>query len=441
MIRKKLDDLKNKFVERANTLFTSMKDNDEIEQKIKTQRSIQGLGATKETDESELSSLAEREIKKKYAVSAKDEEMKMEVLEEEKDYNKRADLLYPTMKVKEEKKEDCLDKINIKKEEKIEPKYKDSEPIEKHQKEEQEMKSNKNDEKTIGDNRKIKIKRSLRDFDLNDEDYEVSRNTISVKKKKEKFDIINNVNFPNDAGNKEIDALKKKAKETRSERLREDNEFYLKTHPETIKEKLVVDNIENLYLKEKVIEKTGVETAENLHMSKTKSYLDTDYAKQHKIYNNYNEAPNDLKKYFQNKISEQIGEDKLDKTKGILIDADTDSSKNLKDNLLSNEEFINKLKKFDKALKNNYLVNNSIQFTGKNWGNAIGRADIRNMHINQSGDIELYIADVYDFNEGEASNPVRVGRNRQDKGEITPYFYAYRVIIPRKEKEQILKGR
>ena len=50
-------------------------------------------------------------------------------------------------------------------------------------------------------------------------------------------------------------------------------------------------------------------------------------------------------------------------------------------------------------------------------------------------------ADVYDFNEGEASNLVRVGRNRQDKGEISPYFYAYRVIIPKDEKEAILKDK
>ena len=428
MIRKKLDDLKNKFTERANTLFTSIKDNLEKDYGVKTQSKNIGLGRTKETDESELSSLVDREIRKEYAVSAKDEEMKKEVLEEEKKKRRRADLLYPTMKDKEEKKEESLDKMNIKKEE-IEPKNEDVEPI------------NQRQTKETDNTSKKKIKHNLKDFDLNDEDYEVSGNTISVKKKKEKFDTINNVNFPNDTKNKEIEALKKKAKETRSERLWEDNEFYLKTHPGTIKEKLAVDNIENLYLKEKVIEKTGVEAAENLHMSKTKSYLDTDYAKQHKIYNNYNDVPNDLKKYFQNKISEQIGEDKLDKTKGIFIDADTESSKNLKDNLLTNEEFIKKLKKFDKALKNNYSVNNSIRFNGKNWGNAIGRADIRNMHINQNGDIELYIADVYDFNEGETSNPVRVGRDRQDKGEITPYFYAYRVIIPRKEKEQILKDK
>lgn len=132
MIRKKLDDLKNKFTERANTLFTSMKDNLEKDYGVKTQSKNIGLGRTKETDESELSSLVDREIRKEYAVSAKDEEMKKEVLEEEKKKIRRADLLYPTMKDKEEKKEESLDKMNIKKEE-IEPKNEDVEPINQRQ--------------------------------------------------------------------------------------------------------------------------------------------------------------------------------------------------------------------------------------------------------------------------------------------------------------------
>ena len=132
MIRKKLDDLKNKFVERANTLFTSMKDNLEKDYEIKTQSKIRDLGTTKEIDESKLSSLVDREIRKEYAVSAKDEKMKKEVLEEEKKKIRRADLLYPTMKDKEEKKEESLDKINIKKEE-IEPKNEDVEPINQRQ--------------------------------------------------------------------------------------------------------------------------------------------------------------------------------------------------------------------------------------------------------------------------------------------------------------------
>ncbi len=69
-------------------------------------------------------------------------------------------------------------------------------------------------------------------------------------------------------------------------------------------------------------------------------------------------------------------------------------------------------------MRKNYSVNDSISLKGKNWHNAIGNADIRDMHINKNGDIELNIADIYDFNEGEKNKMVNVCRNRQDKGEI-----------------------
>ncbi len=61
------------------------------------------------------------------------------------------------------------------------------------------------------------------------------------------------------------------------------------------------------------------------------------------------------------------------------------------------------------------------------------------MHINKNGDIELYITDIYDFNEGEKSKKIQAGRNRQDKGQITPYFSIYRVIIPNEERKRILE--
>lgn len=34
-----------------------------------------------------------------------------------------------------------------------------------------------------------------------------------------------------------------------------------------------------------------------------------------------------------------------------------------------------------------YKINDSINLKGKNWGNAVGNADIRDMHINKNGDI------------------------------------------------------
>ena len=112
----------------------------------------------------------------------------------------------------------------------------------------------------------------------------------------------------------------------------------------------------------------------------------------------------------------------------------------LKNNLLQDKDFIDKLKNYDKDLKNNVHINDSINLKGRNWHHAVGNSDIRDMHVNKNGDVELYVTDVYDFNEGEKNKLVRIGRNRQDKGEITPYFSAYRVIIPKEEKDKILKG-
>lgn len=231
---------------------------------------------------------------------------------------------------------------------------------------------------------------------------------------------------------------KEETKEERSKRLREENEEYLKKNAHV--EQFTVDHIDNRAIKMVGKKLTGEEAAENLRMSKTKSYMDTKYAKKHKVYNNYNEAPNNLKKYFKDKITQQIGEDKLDKTKGIFIDENSESSKSLKNNLLQDKDFIDKLKNYDKDLKNNAHINDSINLKGSNWHNAVGNSDIRDMHINKNGDIELYVTDVYDFNEGEKNKLVRIGRNRQDKGEITPYFSAYRVIISKEEKDKILKG-
>ena len=319
MFKEKLENLRNKFTERANTLFTSMKDGEEdkdykIDKKEKIKEKIRGLGKTKEDDEieGELSPLVDDRTKKKYDISTEDKkEIRTKVLDNEKE-SRRADLLYPTMKNKEEKEEkteENLDKIDIKKKEETKQKIEQENSVEKEEKEQIQKPEKLNGELT-GSASDKKSKRSLKEVDLNDDDYEVSDNTISIKKKKEKFETINNVNFPNDTGNEKIESLKKEAKDSHSARLREDNEFYLKTHPKTNIVKLAVDNIEIPYLKKKAVKETGVEAAENLHMSKSKSYLNTDYAKQHKIYNNYNEVPIELNKYFKNKISEQIGEDK-----------------------------------------------------------------------------------------------------------------------------------
>ena len=210
-----------------------------------------------------------------------------------------------------------------------------------------------------------------------------------------------------------------------------------------IKNVIAVDHIENPLAKRIGIETTGKEAAENLEMSKTSSYLNTDYAKEHVIFNNYKEVSSDLQTYFKDKITEQLGLDNVDfsikeeilnSTKGIYIDAQSESSKSLSEILTSEPDFMNLLTNSIKKMKNNISVEGSLEFKDKNFYYALGHADIKNMHINRNGDIDLLITDVYDFNPNSKSDLVQVGRERQEKGEITPYFMIYHVIIPKNRK-------
>ena len=92
---------------------------------------------------------------------------------------------------------------------------------------------------------------------------------------------------------------------------------------------IAVDHINNPALKEIATKAFGLETAENLLMSKKDTYLNTDYAKEHLIFKNYKELSPDLKDYFEKKITSKIGRDKLDNTGGIYINAKHQSSKKL----------------------------------------------------------------------------------------------------------------
>lgn len=198
---------------------------------------------------------------------------------------------------------------------------------------------------------------------------------------------------------------------------------------------IAVDHINNPALKKVAAELFGLETAENLLMSKKDTYLNTDYAKEHLIFKNYKELSTDLRNYFKKKITEQIGSDKLDSTGGIYINAEHKSSKKLAKTLVDNKEFIKKAKQARKSIEAGNSINTSIQFTDNNFHNAIGKADILDMHMNRNGEIDLLVTDVYDFNDDKnASDLIKTGRSRQERGEIIPYFYIYHVIIPKSAK-------
>ena len=194
---------------------------------------------------------------------------------------------------------------------------------------------------------------------------------------------------------------------------------------------LGIEHIDIPTIKQHVADEYGVETAENLLMSKPNSYLNTEYAKQFHIYNSYNDLPDDIKNYFKNKIVQQIGEENLNSTKGIFIDAQSDSSKDLAKVLVKESGFKKIYEQSKTKLKNNLEVEGSLDFEDTNFYNALGSVDIKQMKFRKNGDLELLVTDVYDFNKNSKSKLVQTGRKLQEQGKIKPYFIMYHVIIPK----------
>lgn len=221
-----------------------------------------------------------------------------------------------------------------------------------------------------------------------------------------------------------------------------DNKQNKKVHHE-LKNEIGVDLVDIPIIKSFGMLYAGKEAAENLHMSKTKSYMNTEYAKNHVIFNSYKDVNSDLQDYFKEKITKQLELEKvsqevrekiLNSTKGIYIGAQSESSKKLSETLTKEPKFVKLLASSIKKMKKGLSVEDSLLFTDKNFHNALGKADIKFMHINRQGNIDLLVTDVYDFNPNSSSDLVRVGRDRQEKGEITPYFVIYHVIIPKNRK-------
>ena len=202
-----------------------------------------------------------------------------------------------------------------------------------------------------------------------------------------------------------------------------------------LKNVIAVDYIHDEQVKEYAIKKTGIEAAENLHMSKAEYYLNTPYARQFLIFNNYKEVAEELQPYLKNKIIQQLGEDKLETTKGIYIDAESESSKRLAKALVNHKKFAEIVIANRKRLKNGLSVDTSeMVFKDSNFYYALKKVDIKDMHINRNRDLDLLIIDIYDFSNNDANDLVKLARQRQEQGEIIPYFIIYHVIIQKNIK-------
>ena len=175
-------------------------------------------------------------------------------------------------------------------------------------------------------------------------------------------------------------------------------------------------------------------------MSKSDSYLNTSYANKHLVYNNYHDVSSELQPIIKEKIIKSLGKDKLEITKGIYVAADSSSSKKIAKKLLENKKFIEIYSKNKTKIKNGLHVDSSeMIFKDSNFKNALQKVDIKDMHINKRGDIDLLVIDIYDFNK-KSSNPlVKVAAKKQEQGEIIPYFIIFHVIIPKLQIQKMGK--
>ena len=171
------------------------------------------------------------------------------------------------------------------------------------------------------------------------------------------------------------------------------------------------------------------ETRENLYMAKKEYYLNTPYAKEHQIFNNCYELEPRLRDYFIEKITQQIGADKLQTTKGIYINSNSQSSKELAKNAYLQKKvhsYINQIKKGQVI-----AIDRDMTFKKWNFYYAINNADILDLHINKQGNVDLLVVDTYDFNnDPDSSDLIKLAREHQDRGDLVPYFIIYHVELP-----------
>ncbi len=181
----------------------------------------------------------------------------------------------------------------------------------------------------------------------------------------------------------------------------------------------------------------GIEAAENLFMAYSYQHLNTPYARQYKVYKNFEQIEDPyLRNYMLTKLIKEVELGKINRIRGIYIDENSFSSREL-----ANSADIRKILSANNVkedLLKGKIVDNSIRFTDKNFKNALGKADIVKARLLPSGEIDLYVCDYYNFNRNEKEFYIEAPRNLEEKGYLVPYFIIYHVVIPSYTSQYIL---
>ena len=149
--------------------------------------------------------------------------------------------------------------------------------------------------------------------------------------------------------------------------------------------------------------------------------MNTPYAREHQIFNNCYELEPRLRDYFIEKITQQIGADGLETTKGIYIDTNSQSSKEL----AKNSDLQKKVHSYINQIKKGQVIaiDRDMTFKTGNFYYAINNADILDLHINKQGNVDLLVVDTYDFNnDPNSSDLIKLAREHQDRGDFFVSF-------------------
>lgn len=167
-----------------------------------------------------------------------------------------------------------------------------------------------------------------------------------------------------------------------------------------------------------------------------------DYIKDAIKLKNYDDpAVNQYKEYLKEKVSSQYKDYgfKAEDINGYFFKNNSEPSKSMAES----EDFKRLIKehKQDILLQKDFSISfpkhGPIGVMGdNNWRNAIGKADVKNIFIDEQG-LHLRVFDTYDFNRSATDFLNKSGASQMEKGNLKPYFSIHDVLIPKSELVKI----
>ncbi len=248
------------------------------------------------------------------------------------------------------------------------------------------------------------------------------------------LNILKDVTTPAKVLYAPIDELKKLAKE----KIKKLGKKYVTQ--ERI-ESIIGKNYEHLDLFAKVI--AGLDGAGMLDLAHGIDMKDRNYIKDTISLDNYNDSKVESeKKYLKEKISQQFKDYNFDinKIKGYYFKPNSEPVKRL----IQNEDFLNMVKSHKQEILQKgefsagFPEHNKMGLGLKNnFHNAIGKADFRNIFLDEKGNLHIKMYDTYDFNKNEKSKLIRAGASQMEKGVLKPFFTIHDIIIPKDILDEI----